>query len=144
MRRLNILWVVVLLVLCVIWGNSLQDATRSDGLSVQVAKFFYPIVKMVSAKVSLVQVNAWIRKVAHGTEFFFLGMILTSIVYKLKAKFHYKGWIVVSGIVIVACIDESLQAFSPGRTPMIQDVLIDTVGGILGYAAYRWYRVMRQ
>ena len=50
--------------------------------------------------------------------------------YQIKEK----NRIIISTIIgiIYACSDEIHQSFVPGRSPMITDVMIDTMGVILG------------
>jgi hypothetical protein len=43
------------------------------------------------------------------------------------------AWVLV---VLYAIGDEIHQAFVPGRTPLVTDVAIDSIGGLLGIYAY--------
>lgn len=65
-----------------------------------------------------------IRKLAHFTEFFILGGYLWFL-FKNKISYLFA--------VIVAIIDEIIQIFTPGRTAKVLDVLIDSLGSLLGF-----------
>lgn len=66
-----------------------------------------------------------IRKMAHATEYTLLGFLL------MGALNYRKKWAAVIGILYAAS-DEFHQLFVPGRSGQITDVLIDSVGVILG------------
>lgn len=66
-----------------------------------------------------------VRKLAHFTEFFVLGVI-SKLTFKDQNGFFKSALL---GIV-VASIDETIQLFVPGRAGMIKDVLIDSFGCI--------------
>ena len=51
---------------------------------------------------------------------------------KTKIKEKWRILITVGLGIIYAILDEFHQSFSPGRTPKITDVYIDTLGIILG------------
>lgn len=69
-----------------------------------------------------------IRKLAHITEYLILG-ILTYNVYK-----NYNKSICISILIcfLYAISDEIHQIFIPGRSGQITDILIDTIGALLG------------
>jgi VanZ family protein len=53
-----------------------------------------------------------------------------------------RRWIVIAAVLVVlyAVSDEWHQSFTPGRTPSVRDVLIDTTGGLLGIALLHFFR----
>lgn len=71
-----------------------------------------------------------IRKLAHVSEYFILGILI----YNLLKEFTYRNIILYSFIlcVIFACFDELHQSFVGGRDGKILDVIIDSVGIIIG------------
>ncbi|MGL4990050.1 MAG: VanZ family protein [Sarcina sp.] len=73
-----------------------------------------------------------IRKGAHFTEY----MILSFLIYNVITdyiKINKKVYIyTVLGVFLYAVTDEIHQLFVPGRAGMIQDVMIDTSGGLAG------------
>lgn len=72
-----------------------------------------------------------IRKSAHFTEYFILSLLLLRGIRGERA-----GWIVAWGLAAVAiaagcaALDEAHQAFVPGRTASVWDVLIDSSGAV--------------
>lgn len=73
-------------------------------------------------------INFIIRKSAHVTEYFILGVLL----YRSWSGYLCKGRSLASSITgfIYACTDEFHQSLIPGRSPSFRDVLIDTSGVI--------------
>lgn len=73
-----------------------------------------------------------IRKGAHFTEY----MILSFLIYNVITdyiKVNKKVYIyTILGVFVYAVTDEIHQLFVPGRAGMIQDVMIDTSGGLAG------------
>jgi VanZ family protein len=80
-----------------------------------------------SAKISDTNyIDFVIRKTAHISEFFIL-YILSYFAFNKNHK-----WALLFSIAYAAS-DEYHQSFTPGRGPSPKDVLIDTIGIILGY-----------
>jgi len=50
--------------------------------------------------------------------------------------------VVMAGLYAVS--DEWHQSFTPGRTPLISDVGIDTLGAALGAGTWVWIRSLRE
>lgn len=73
-----------------------------------------------------------IRKGAHFSIFGLLGFTL---VYALNTRKAWRGYVLAVLIsFLYACSDEFHQSLTPDRTPLFQDVLIDTAGAICGAA----------
>jgi len=126
---------VVILILLIIWGNSLLPASVSSEISGWLARFLagLPITTDIGAGEGL------LRKLAHVLEFAALGVVLTLIRDRLN-----KPWslLLLCGVA-VGLIDETLQLFSPGRAAMVTDVWIDMGGfclGVLVVLGVRWLR----
>lgn len=80
-----------------------------------------------------------LRKLAHFAEFACLGMLLTWLTQMLRTtKWEYYVFPLLAG-AMVACLDEIVQIFVPGRGPGILDVGIDTLGVILGIVLINGY-----
>lgn len=83
-----------------------------------------------------------IRKMAHFTEYFFLGMFLQSHMHAIYQQVivsrekmpSYKKFIGTgfAASVLYACTDELHQYFVPGRACRIFDVLVDSSGALCG------------
>ena len=70
-----------------------------------------------------------VRKVAHFTEYFILGILLLLTFNSYGIKNWYIPIIIC---VLYALSDEVHQYFVPGRACRILDVLIDSTGGTVG------------
>lgn len=73
-----------------------------------------------------------VRKAAHFSEY----MILFFLAYNVSIKYTREKQVRLFLIIFVflyACTDEFHQNFIPGRNMAFKDVLIDTLGGIVGY-----------
>lgn len=75
-----------------------------------------------------------VYKLAHLVVFTVLGFLAAGGVRHLKTpRASWWAWVLV---VLYAIGDEIHQAFVPGRTPLVTDVAIDSVGGLLGIFVY--------
>lgn len=78
------------------------------------------------------KVNNFIRKLAHGLEFFVLSILVFFALS--KDNINNKDLIIRTLFIVVmaAILDEYLQSYIPGRGSSVSDVLIDFWGGVLG------------
>lgn len=88
----------------------------------------------------LARVHAAVRKLAHFTEYFILG-VLTLRALRLQGTPLPRATViaVVMGATFAAS-DELHQAFVPTRTAAIGDVLIDVAGIVAGVGGWRLVR----
>lgn len=130
-RSLRICILLLTLNLAFIWGNSLLPAELSSAFSKavgSVVRLFLP----GSVDVVTGTGQGILRKIAHGTEFFTLGILLSRLFRLLRnRKWEYWVFPLLCGIG-AACMDETIQMFVPGRGPGIRDVCIDSTGVLLG------------
>lgn len=125
-----ILYILLGLIVFFIWDNSMQNGGSSDGFSLLFAEIFVPIVNKLGFHGNIWTLNRIVRKLAHLTEFTILGGVLYTI---LRRYITYGTVIKTIGLgMLIASFDEFIQLFSPGRSSQISDVLIDTVGIIIG------------
>lgn len=124
------LCVVLALVAVFIWNNSFQSEGTSDGISLVFTKWLIPFAQKLGFYGSIWQFNHLVRKMAHVTEFTVLGCIL----YHMVKRYTTYGvvWKSIGLGVVVAIIDECIQIFSPGRSAQVSDVVLDTIGSIVG------------
>ncbi|RID84748.1 VanZ family protein [Peribacillus asahii] len=81
-------------------------------------------------------VEFFIRKAAHLFVFFVLGA-LSWLVSTRVWKSNRTATIVAAFFVFLyASLDEIHQHYTNGRSPLVEDVLLDTCGGILGIMTY--------
>jgi len=125
-----ILYIVLCLIVFFIWDNSLQNGGTSDGFSLIFAKWIAPIANKLGFYGNIWALNRIIRKLAHLTEFTILGGVL----YVVLRRYIEYGTVVKTIVVgiVIASLDEFIQLFSPGRNSQVFDVLIDTIGIIIG------------
>ena len=126
-----ILYIVLCLIVFFIWDNSLQNGGNSDGFSLIFAEWLTPVAHKLGF-----HGNIWVvRKLAHLTEFTILGGILYVI---LRRYIEYGTVVKTIGVgIVIASLDEFIQLFSLGRSSQLSDVLIDTVGIIIGISVVK-------
>ena len=130
-----ILYIVLCLIVFFIWDNSLQNGGTSDGFSLIFAKWIAPIANKLGFYGNIWALNRVVRKLAHLTEFTILGGIL----YVILRRYIEYGTVVKTIVVgiVIASLDEFIQLFSLGRSSQLSDVLIDTVGIIIGISVVK-------
>lgn len=130
-----ILYIVLCLIVFFIWDNSLQNGGTSDGFSLIFAKWIAPIANKLGFYRNIWALNRIIRKLAHLTEFTILGGVL----YVVLRRYIEYGTVVKTIVVgiVIASLDEFIQLFSLGRSSQLSDVLIDTVGIIIGISVVK-------
>lgn len=110
-------------------------------ISVFAVYVLYTMVRPRVGALGIFQMNRWVihrqlRKFAHFIIFLFLG---TFLIHALTVS-NVRGWKAVFIALFVSFLyavsDELHQAFVPGRTPLVMDVLIDTAGATVGIVLY--------
>ena len=99
-------------VIAFIWENSLQDAPNSSAESRWVLDLVQSTLSVIPG-ISPVTMYE-IRKAAHVTEYMALGFFLSLALSALNRRGRAR--VVVALGVVIACIDETLQLFSFGRS----------------------------
>ena len=125
----RIVWASVLVValLAFIWGNSAmpgQTSSQMSGWVGQLLRTLLPFLPLDTPEGMHV-----LRKLAHFSEFAALGFSFGWLFGMLCGG---KAWFLlpVACGVAAACVDETIQVFSPGRHCSIVDVGIDS-GGVV-------------
>ena len=137
-------WIFVFLWVGGIFAFSAQPAAESNDVSLEVT---YAIVKAAvhvlpvdadeKTVTSLaVTLNGFVRKCAHGTIYFMLGMVAakTFIVSGMREK--RACLLALLFCFLYAVFDEFHQTFVPGRSGQLSDVLINTFGAAIGIGLY--------
>jgi len=123
------LTVLIILTLALIWGHSLLGREASSEESGFVMELLEPVLEMVVGEGNVTEFL--VRKLAHFTEFFVLGLeLLTFFAYR-KPLFPQAFLLALTHGFFAAFLDETIQIFS-GRGPMIQDVWLDVSGFAVG------------
>lgn len=130
-----ILYIVLCLIVFFIWDNSLQNGGNSDGFSLIFAKWLAPIADKLGFYGNIWALNRIVRKLAHLTEFTILGGVLYVV---LRHYIEYGTVVKTIGVgIVIASLDEFIQLFSLGRSSQLSDVLIDTIGIIIGISVVK-------
>ena len=149
-KRLSIL---LILTLVFIWGNSLLPGTVSGAISDGLMEIlntaadrlglgpdFFTFMQDQNGDGVMEPTSLILRKAAHLTEFAVLAMIL-------RALYGYNGGKpALSALCTAACcgaVDELIQIWSH-RGSQVTDVLIDTLGAMLGLCLAWVYRRLRE
>lgn len=112
--------------LAFIWGNSLLPGEISGALSRWLKELIAAVLGQPSGGEGG---HGLLRKLAHFTEFCTLGMCFWWLFRMLLRR---RFWPALGAGFLVACMDETIQMFVPGRGPGIKDVGIDTAGVLAG------------
>jgi hypothetical protein len=130
-KRLRLCLCLLAVNLAVIWGSSLMDGQMSSAFSGFVGglvNWLFPGTDVSGGGGG----HGLLRKLGHFTEFCTLGMLLAWLTGMLcKGKWRLYLLPLAAGI-LVACLDETIQLFVPGRAGLITDVGIDALGCALG------------
>ena len=131
-RKKMIYSTITILWIAIIFGFSTQPAAISSDISRTfltdiLAKLFPRIMESQSL---LEFAHILVRKGAHFTEYCILGIVCGMAVKEYGVK--HKVIVNLLFCFAIACMDETLQRFVPGREGRIFDVMIDSCGAILG------------
>lgn len=143
---------LVLSLMILIFSFSAQPAEESDDTS----RFFVTLILKIlvpdsdsldpEAKWELEhKVSFVVRKTAHLTEYAVLGfaLLLHVMALQLKLKIRFPGLSAFLVGMLYAVSDEVHQLFVPGRSGEGKDVLLDSVGVLLGVIFLSWLRTLR-
>ena len=133
-----ILLILLLGTMTIIFGFSSQDGKESGNISKKITEQIVKRIPQIQEKeqeekeIIINRIEKVIRKIAHFSIYTVVGILVMALIstYQIKEK----NRIIISTIIgiIYACSDEIHQSLVPGRSPMITDVMIDTMGVILG------------
>ena len=132
MKR-RVLTILILLNLALIWGNSLLPGASSEAVSGGLLALLGKLLPFLLTEAG----HTLLRKAAHFCEFTLLGLLYGGR-HRLSNG-ETPPHLMLFGLT-VACIDETIQIFTPARASSLIDVWIDTSGFALGlgiiYVAY--------
>lgn len=114
-----------ILITIFIFSQSLLKADDSSGLSNKITLNIYNVVVIFFKNLKYINFHLFIRKLAHFTEFFVLGLVWFFFYYK-NIKCPYLVTLIHG--FITASLDETIQLFVEGRVGSFMDVLIDSFG----------------
>lgn len=132
-------WLLLTLIMvAIIWGNSLLPGDESLRVSGVITTILNAIGNALSITFNW-DVEHVVRKLGHFIEFAFLGWLLC----RTYEEFHV-GQRAATGYILffclfVAVLDEYIQSFSPGRSALIKDVLLDFSGSFCAWLSVRFW-----
>ena len=115
---LVILWMIFIFVM------SSFDASSSSNQS----NFIVDIITGIINIKDIGLLSLIIRKLAHFIEYFILGILVINFI----TRYDKKIIIAILLCIIYATSDEIHQIFVPGRSCQITDIMIDSLGSIMG------------
>ena len=132
--QIFIFTVLSLLVVCFIFGNSLESRAESTHRSDRIVELVEPILGPVFDH-SEEKLEVFVRKSAHFLEFAALGFCLAGLADGCRRRFWRRKTVLLPlfTVLAVATTDEVIQFFS-GRACMARDVVLDFLGGLFGLA----------
>lgn len=150
MIRKIIKLIIVVLCMVIIFSFSTDTGTesnkKSDGVIISICKTF--IKHDLSTKEKEKYINKYVklvRKSAHFLIYLILGISIISLIKEYQIINSKALLIAITISFLYACSDEIHQLFVNGRTGKIIDVLIDTLGSIVGvYLYYYIYKFRRK
>ena len=110
------------------------DSSSSDGQSGLLVN----IVNSVIHTSNIDLLTTIIRKFAHLFEYTVLGLLMINCLKDYKINRVYIVSIVCS--MLYAITDEFHQLFISGRSGEIRDIIIDTLGALIGILIYKYIR----
>lgn len=144
---------VIKFILIVLWlgiifmfsaDNSMESTKKSDSV---VIKIIEPLLgKRFSNREDkyFEKLVLFVRKGAHFTVYLILGILLVSFVREFRV-INYKSLLIAICLAFLyACSDEVHQLFVSGRSGEIRDVVLDTVGAMVGCLIYYGFYKLRR
>lgn len=161
---------IVLCILCVafISFNSMQNGVTSDQRSRKIANKVYNLIKAESSieiendirrlirkslEIQSIQVqgedelseenlDSFVRRVAHLTEFFLLAFIFALTLNVLKVRWYNIVIYTLFITLFIGVIDEFSRQFIKGRHGNIDDAVLDFMGGVLGGLVFYQFKLV--
>lgn len=129
MTKRKIIYLIVAIIwICFIFGNSLLNGASSGRLSGGITEKVFKVLQSMHINITLDTLHHLIRKGAHVTEYFLLGIIIFLNVYEYMKEPKYFISFSVAICLLISIIDETIQTMVDGRSGNIVDVGIDSIG----------------
>lgn len=133
-RRKIISWLVVVLWLILIFILSAQPVHKSNGLSKGIAEKIIKNIEKISPDkgISLGRFNHYLRKTAHFIAYMILGILMMNVLKAMGVGGKKRIALALLICIVYAITDEFHQLFVPGRGAQVKDVIIDSIGALVG------------
>jgi len=117
-----------------------NSSELSEGATKKIITFVIKIVDSNAGEAKVDEIvdtfNPSIRKLAHFTEYFILGILLVNLFIKIPMSLKKIVFLSIISVMLYATSDEVHQIFIEGRSCQLKDILLDTLGGVLAILTY--------
>ena len=135
-------FIVLILWMIVIFSFSSADANKSTSTSDKVITTMIEIKDKITnnetpnneKEIIVKNSSFYIRKLAHITEYLILGFLMFNLLKQYSVTNIYFA---IGLSILYSCTDEFHQLFISGRSGSIRDVLIDSIGILIGTYLYK-------
>ena len=135
-------FIVLILWMIVIFSFSSADANKSTSTSDKVITTMIEIKDKITnnetsnneKEIIVKNSSFYIRKLAHITEYLILGFLMFNLLKQYSVTNIYYA---IGLSILYSCTDEFHQLFISGRSGNIRDVLIDSIGILIGTYLYK-------
>lgn len=115
-----------------IFMNSLQTGVESGEVSSKITEVVIKVLNLININLDFNTTAIFIRKCAHVFEYFILGILFALTYINMIGNVNYRIIYTFLSALVVSISDEIIQLYVPGRVGAVTDVLIDTIGIVLG------------
>lgn len=123
-------WTMLVLWMCFIFYMSSRSGSESQEQSDLVLSILNFLGLQLNESIKNIA-SFIVRKTAHVTEYMILYILIFRVV-TLYSNTKKSKLIALFCMVLYASTDEIHQLLVPGRSGMVRDVFIDSIGGIIG------------
>ena len=135
-------FIVLILWMIVIFSFSSADANKSTSTSDKVITTMIEIKDKITnnetsnneKEIIVKNSSFYIRKLAHITEYLILGFLMFNLLKQYSVTNIYYA---IGLSILYSCTDEFHQLFISGRSGSIRDILIDSIGILIGTYLYK-------
>lgn len=135
-------FIMLILWMIVIFSFSSADANKSTRTSDKVITTMIEIKDKITnnetpnneKEIIVKNSSFYIRKLAHITEYLILGFLMFNLLKQYSVTNIYYA---IGLSILYSCTDEFHQLFISGRSGSIRDILIDSIGILIGTYLYK-------
>ncbi len=138
-------FVPAIIMMYLIFSFSNQTGSESGNLSYKVSKIMVLLYNKIFFKeldnnalnTLIVTIHPYVRKLAHVTEYFLLAACVSFPLYVYRLRGFLLMIIAGTFCVLFAALDEYHQSFISGRVASSKDIMIDSIGILIGIILVR-------